>query len=474
MNVFATSSTNPEICQHPGSFRDPAGFLYKFDGILYRQINSAGELDYDHAKESNLYTELFKTGLLIPHEEVSNDLQYDSNAYKIIRPELIPFISYPYEWCFSQLKEAALTTLRVQKKALEHKMTLKDASAFNVQFLGSTPIFIDALSFERYIPGKPWSAYLQFCQHFLMPLALMSYRGPELLRFFQNNIDGIPLEVGTKLLPLKSRFRFGLLTHLFLHRYFKGKTSVEGKHLKGSSSNSSIGSFSLNSFYGLIDSLKSTVNSLDLKIQRSTWNNYYSETNYTPEAMLTKETLVKEMANKIKPKTVWDIGGNNGRFSNLLAANTNLCVCFDSDPWCVELNYRNLSKNSSKNVLPLFLDATNPTPAIGWNSNERSSFFERGPADLTLALAVIHHLRITGGAPFSTIVQFFSRFSKNLLIEFVPKEDSQVVRLLSSRTDIYSDYNESEFLSAFKEKFKVLERKEIPQTKRVLFLMTAL
>ncbi len=190
------------------SFRDPSGFLFSRNGALYRQINRVYADDYDHLISSGLYDQLVKSGLLIPHREVSEKPVYPELAVKVIQPELVPFISYPYEWSFSQLKDAALATLAIQKRSIKAGMSLKDASAYNIQFINGKPTLIDTLSFEIYKEGKPWDAYRQFCQHFLAPLALMArvdVRLGQLLRVF---IDGIPLDLASRLLPASTRAKF--------------------------------------------------------------------------------------------------------------------------------------------------------------------------------------------------------------------------------------------------------------------------
>lgn len=186
----------------PGSFRDPSGFVFWRDGVIYRQVNAIYKEDYDHLMSSGLYKALVDAGLLIPHEEVGAEPAVSDGAYKIIRPELVTFVSYPYEWSFSQLKDAALTTLRVQHESMDFGMTLKDCSAYNVQFKDGKPVFIDTLSFERYREGTPWAPYRQFCQHFLAPLALMSHRDVRLSQLLRIHVDGVPLDLASSLLPL--------------------------------------------------------------------------------------------------------------------------------------------------------------------------------------------------------------------------------------------------------------------------------
>ena len=201
----------------PSSFRDPSGYLFYLDGSLYRQINHNYKENYDHLMNSGLYDSLVNANLLIPHKEVDILESKTNEYYKIIKPEPIPFISYPYEWCFSQLKDAALTTLMIQKKSLEFGMSLKDCSAYNIQFRKGIPIFIDTLSFEKYVEGKPWIAYKQFSQHFFAPLVLQYYRDVRLNQLFRIYIDGAPLDLVSSMLPFYTWLKFSMLSHIHLH-----------------------------------------------------------------------------------------------------------------------------------------------------------------------------------------------------------------------------------------------------------------
>src|SRR5436190_13957563 len=257
------------------SFRDPSGFLFARGGILYRQVNRKYEQEYARLMESGLYEKLVKAGLLIPHIEVDQPpVEPDSAgavAHKIIQPERVPFISYPYEWSFGQLRDAALTTLSIQRRALKVGMSLKDASAYNIQFVRGKPTLIDTLSFEIYKEGQPWVAYRQFCQHFLAPLALMALKDVRLNQLLRVYIDGVPLDLASELLPAKTRFNFGLLTHIHLHagaqKKYSGIASEETK--------SRSGSMSKQAMTGLIESLESTIQKLDWTPHGTEWGNYY-------------------------------------------------------------------------------------------------------------------------------------------------------------------------------------------------------
>lgn len=413
---------------------------------------------------SGLYKTLINAGLLIPHKEVNIKYSISDKAYKIIKPELIPFISYPYEWCFSQLRDAALTTLGIQKKSLTFGMSLKDCSAYNIQFRKGKPIFIDTLSFEKYREGQSWVAYRQFCQHFLAPLALMSYRDIRLNQLFRTYIDGIPLDLASSLLPFRTRFKFSLFSHIHLH-------AKSQKYFADKSVNTSGHKIRYLSFLGLIDNLQSAIKKLRWRVQDTEWANYYEDTNYSAAALQHKKQIVAEFLDKISPRIIWDLGANTGMFSRIASDKGIQTISFDIDVAAVEKNYLECVKNGEANILPLLLDLTNPSPGIGWENSERMSLLERGPVDTALALALIHHLAISNNLPLHRIAEFFNRICSSLIIEFVPKSDSQVQRLLSTRKDIFPDYTQQVFENELRRYFKIQNYVKIINSERILYLM---
>jgi hypothetical protein len=447
------------------SYRDPCGFLFTLEGGLYRQINKAYQKHYEHLFSSGLYNKLTSVGLLIHHREVSIRPPVPELAYKIIEPELIPFISYPYEWGFGQYRDAALATLEIQKIALEHGMTLKDASAYNIQFSCGKPILIDTLSFEVYQSEKPWIAYRQFCQHFYAPLCLMAHVDIRISQLVRIHLDGIPLDLASHLLPLRTRLMLPELTHLHLH-------AKSQKSYAGSKSIPS-GNFSRMAMLGLIDSLETGVRQLRWKLPETEWGKYYEETNYTDAALTQKEQLVGEFLDLIQPKPsiVWDLGANTGVFSQQASSRKIPTIAFDVDPVAVEKAYSEARARSDSYMLPLILDLTNPSPAIGWGHSERASLLDRGPADAILALAVVHHLAISNNVPLNKLADFFAEAGRWLIIEFVPKSDSQVQRLLASRDDIFPHYTIDAFETAFRRHFEIHQAVVVKGTERRLYLM---
>ncbi len=448
------------------SYRDPSGFLFYRGNTLYRQINRSYKSDYDMLMESGLYRALVEEGLLIPHDEVGIDPLEPEEAYKVIEPRRIPFLSYPYEWCFSQLKDAALATMRVQKKAFEFGMCLKDASAYNIQFDGGKPVFIDTLSFEKYREGAPWIPYRQFCQHFLAPLALIAHRDMRFTQLFKSFMDGIPLDLASRLLPSRTRFSLSLLIHIHLHA--KSQKKYAGKTVAAREN-----AVSRLAFSGIIESLSSSVEKIEWKASKTEWGAYYDDTNYTDEAFGEKMRIVDGFIARKNPRTAWDLGANRGDFSRLASARKIRTVAFDIDPVAVELNYTLCREKNDGHLLPLLSDLTNPSPGIGWECMERKSLLERGPVDMAMVLALIHHLVIANNVPAGMVAGFLRRICGSLIIEFIPKEDSQVQRLLSTREDVFPRYTVECFEEDFSRFFTIDEKTPIAQSRRILYLMSS-
>ncbi len=447
------------------SFRDPSGYLYKdSSGQLIRYVSRSYAAAYDFLMKSGLYQALQEQGLMIAHSEIDKKPK-DANCYKLLKPQLVEFISYPYEWSFSQLKDAALATIKIQQIALQQGMVLKDASAYNIQFVNGRPTLIDTLSFERYQANEPWVAYRQFCQHFLAPLALATYVDIRLLKLLREYIDGIPLDLASLLLPAKTKLRPQLAMHIHLHARSQRKYANSKEFKKAR--------VSLRSLQNLVHSLEAVVSSLKWKPAGTEWGEYYSFTNYSDEAFKAKAAIVGQMIKRAKPQNVWDLGANTGQFSRLASQQRIFTVAADVDPVAVEKNYQQVKQHKQTSILPLLLDLTSPSPDLGWANQERESLAKRGPAGLIMALALIHHLAISNNVPLAEVADYFSRLAKYLIIEFVPKEDSQVQRLLVSRKDIFDNYNQAGFESAFGQHYDLLQAAKVKNSKRTIYLFKA-
>ncbi|MBS1565012.1 MAG: class I SAM-dependent methyltransferase, partial [Bacteroidetes bacterium] len=413
--------------QHPASFRDPAGFVFAYEGKYYRQVNQRYAAAYTQLKNSGLYDELVKEKKLLSHTELEQNLTGSPDWYKTLLPEQLSFISQPWEWCFSQWKNAALLTLSIAKKAMEKGMMLKDATPFNIQFQGTRPVFIDTLSFEPYDAGKPWVAYRQFTECFLGPLLLARYRSQDMPALFQLHTQGIPPALVSRLLPFKTRFNLNIYLHVHLPARMAAKAGDNAPEKKIV--------FSEKKLFSILDSLDALVRSLELPASVTTWNNYYEETILGKAYVEEKKAVIGRWLQQSSPATVLDIGTNTGLFAELAAAKSNLVIAVDADIDCINRLYRHCREQKIKNILPLRIDITNPSPATGWDNAERSAFLHRAKADLTMALALIHHLAITYNVTFPQMAATFAATAPQLIIEFVPKSDPKTALLLQHRED---------------------------------------
>ncbi len=454
--------------EESSSFRDHHGFVFFRGSTPFRLIRPSYQVHYEALMSSGLYDELVKRALLIPHQEVSppDGLSSQDELYKVIQPDKISFISYPYEWCFSQLKDAALLTLEVQKTALKHGMTLKDASAFNVQWISHRPVFIDSLSFQKYEEGQPWPAYKQFCEHFLGPLALMKFKTLQASQMMRFNLDGIPLNVISALLPKRSWFDLSFLIHIHLH-------ALSQRHLSGVDSKGKSPGITKAALLELIEQLEGAVRKLSRNPRKTEWTDYYQTFNYSSEGFEAKKNFLQEVLKSVRPERVLDLGTNTGEMSRVAAQAVGEVIAVDRDPECIEILYGQARKNAAEKILPLVMDLSNPSPALGWNSEERMSFIQRAPSDLVLAFALVHHLAIGGNVPFSRIARFLRSISKHLVIEFVPKDDSQCQKLLKFKDSNFPWYTEKEFENAMGSCFEILKKTPILDSSRTLYCMRA-
>jgi hypothetical protein len=452
---------------HPGSavsFRDPAGFVFTRDGILYRQVNAAFRGDFDLLRSSGLYDSLVERKALVRHDDAALELAASPDAARVIRPERVPLVSYPYEWTFGQLKAAALLTLDVLREALERGMILRDGTAANVQFIGARPVFIDTLSFGRYEDGQPWYGYRQFCEHFLAPLALTARRDGRLVGMLRRFPNGIPLDLASRLLDGWSWLRPGLALHLHAHARAQRKYA----DADATASTRRLGKPAL---LRMVEHLRLTVEGLDWHPEGTTWAEYERTHGYTSDAIEVKRALVAGYLARLSPSTVWDLGANTGVFSAVAAEGGARVAAIEGDVAAAERHYRRLAERCDERILPLVVDLLDPTPASGWAHSERQSLEQRGPVDAVLALALVHHLTLGGNVPLARVAEWFARLAGTLLIEWVPETDPQVRRLVQHRPEAPLPYDRTAFDAAFHSHFDVVDSAPVGESGRVLLVM---
>ena len=421
------------------SFRDPGGFVFTLDGILYRQVNETFGATYDRLIDSGLYAELTEADLMLDHEEVALRLDGAPTPRAILRPRLVPFISYPYEWCHGQLKAAALLTLELQKRAVARGLVLRDASAYNVQFVAGRPLFIDTLSFGSLVDGEPWGAYRQFCQHFVAPLALMSHVDASLAGLLRSHLDGIPLPLAARQLPLSTRFRPGLLTHLHLH----ARSIVRRSDPKPAADRAGTRRprMTRTALLGLIDSLEGTVRGLTYRSAEDSLGRLLRayELLSVGRAAQTGSGCPDDWDGAGAPADRHDLGSRR-EYRRLQPGGRRVGRA------CGQFRFRCRGRRAALSRLRRARRNAGVAAHSGSHQSERGNRVEVPGAAFTrrprprrslLALALIHHLAIGNNLPLDEIAQFLRSISRMLILEFVPKEDSQVQRMLSVREDIF-------------------------------------
>ncbi len=453
--------------RHPASWRDPSGFMYRREGVLLRQVQPAWAEEWRAFSASPLARSLVQKGRLVAWQDAPLSDAYDERAAAVIRPDVVPFISYPYEWTFGQLQDAALLTLDIQAAAIAQDWTLKDASAYNVQLRGVTPVLIDHLSFQRLAPESPWVAYQQFCEHFLAPLALMARRDVRMGRLLRDQIDGIPLDLAATLLPGRTRLKLGLGAHIHLHaRSQRGHAGDARKPADVTLSRSRLAA--------LIESLRGTVSGLSWRPAGTEWADYADRehASYEGGAPDAKETIVRDLLRASGPgagRSCWDLGANTGRFSAIAASLGYRVLSFDIDPAAAERHYRALKAHGRTDTTPLVMDLADPSPGLGWALRERDSLLERANADVIMALALVHHLGIGRNVPLAMVMDLFAGLAPQAIVEWVPRGDPMVDILLASREDVFTDYTTEGFETAIAARFQVVSRTPIPGSPRVLY-----
>jgi len=430
-------------------------------------VTSIAEEDYKFVRESGLITELIDSEKLLPETvlDPAEHIELDDNAVYVLEHPRLEAVSYPYEWSFPLLKSAALHQLEILLESLKYGVTLSDATAYNIQFKGVRPFFIDHLSFRKYEAGEYWGGHKQFCDQFLNPLLLRSLLGVPHNSWYRGSLEGISSEELSPLLKWRHKLKIGVLTHVVLQAKLQTRAKVKTVSKKALAR-----PLPLKSLQHILEGLRSHITSLSPKDkEKSVWENYTEEHSYDDQETLEKKNFIAEFAQAIHAPVAWDLGCNTGEYSQVLLENgINYVVGFDYDQGALEQAYARADANNL-NLLPLFFDAANPSPDQGWAQLERAGFKTRTNAKAMIALAFIHHLSIARNIPLAALVSWLVRIAPNGVIEFVPKEDPMVQELLRFRKDIFPDYNESHFQETLEKSASIVKKKVISKSGRVLY-----
>ena len=453
------------MIKESSSLRDPGGFLFYEKNVLYRLINKSYKENFDHFINSGLYKSLLDLKYIIHHHDTDISVQYEN--YKIIKPDKISFISYPYEWCFSQFKAAALLTLKIQHEAVKLGMTLKDATPYNVQFVNNNPLFIDTLSFEiKDSDDYSWAPLRQFIEMFLGPLILISHENIESNLILKNKINGIPLSEITKNLSLKTKIKPFIFFNILIANILSKKSSKETSSKKMN--------ISKNQHLNIIESYISFIENLNLKKYKTEWMNYNNETEIEKgNYRLDKKKYLITFLSEVNAEVIWDVGANDGHYSRIVSDYYKRLVdiySLDIDPICVEKNFE-LNIGTHQNINPLLFDIANPSTAIGWLNSERKNIFSRLPTpNLIIALALLHHV-LNLNIKLQDILSFFSKTTSHLIIEYISISDEKAQSIFQSRIETVEYPSKNTFETEISKFFKIIKSEELLENKRYLYLL---
>lgn len=459
-----------KLFQETGSFRDPAGNVFVADNRVFRSINEVARAGYEEIRGKGILSKVIQQGYLIGFEELSkSDWPIDTlgAAYVVEHPR-IPYISYPYEWSFSQLKAAALHHLDFQLALLESDVVLSDATAYNIQFIGCKPVFIDFLSLRPYRKGEFWLGHRQFCEQFLNPLLLRAFNGIYHNAWFRGSLEGIRTIDLARLVPTSKKFSWNVVSQVILQAKLDSKViNTPDKLIKKAKSH---GQLSKNAYYGFLSQMRKWISKLvPADGGKTAWRDYAHTHTYTSKEAALKRQFVKDFIAATKPKTLIDMGCNTGDYSVVaLESGAEYVVGFDFDQQAIDLAFSR-AIDQQLPFLPLFLDAANPSPNQGWMQAEREGFAGRTKADALVALAFEHHLAIARNIPLQQVIQWLVNIAPHGVIEFVPKSDSTIQRMLSLREDIFYDYSVETFEIHLKSLSTIIKKQFVSESGRCLF-----
>ena len=457
---------DPAGAADPGSFRDRSGRVFIKDGRVFRSVMASAHEEIQFVLDSGLFGALTDTNRLVALEPVETSVLADEEpgAAAVFEHPRLDHVSYPYEWSFSLLKAAALLQLDVHLEALRHQVTLSDATAYNIQFRGPEPVFIDHLSFRRYREGEYWAGHRQFTAEFLAPLLLRALLGVPHNAWFRGSMDGIAVEDLNRLLPLSAKLSWNVLTHVCLQaRLQRGADQADAARAMAQRKLPRV------ALERMLTGLQHWIERLQpADTGKTTWQNYVGEHSYDDEELATKRAFVDRFVRASGAGVVWDIGCNTGDYSAVaLAAGARTAIGFDADHGALELAYAR-ARSERANLLPLWLDAANPSPDQGWGQVERQGLGRRASGDCLLALAVVHHLAIARNVPLEAVIDWLVSLAPAGVIEFVPREDPMVQRLLRLREDIFDDYHLERFRAAVRSRAALRAEEVVSKSGRTL------
>ena len=447
----------------PGSFRDPDGRVFRVGEKVFRSVTGSAARNFARAEDAGVMRKLVDRGQLVDFTDVTEQASKVGieQADILLSHPQIPFISYPYEWSFSLHKAAALAHLDLHLELLSEDFTLVDATAYNMQFDGTRPVHIDHLSIRPYEDGEIWAAHRQFCMQFLNPLLMWSMLDLQPNHWFRGSLEGIAPEDLAKLVPLRKRLNWTVLTHVI------AQATLQNRSVQSTTGSSRYREARLprSSFEGMLRGLRGAIAKMEVPSHKTVWGEYANNTSYAAPEAAAKHDLVKEAVAAIKPGLLYDIGCNTGDYSkSALEAGAGKVIGFDFDHGALEIAFKR-AQLEQLDLLPLWLDAANPSPSQGWGEAERMGLSKRAKPDALLALAFIHHIAIGRNVPLDMAVDWLVSLAPAGVIEFPHKEDPMVQLLLSQRPDIFPDYHNDTFANLLSQRAQIVKAVDVLPTR---------
>ena len=453
----------------PGSFRDPDTKVFRQGEAVFRCLTSRALEDWTQLASTGFFARLSADGTLIPTEQVTDRSAFpdlDPRWAAVLRHQTVPFISYPYEWPFGMLRDAALLQLDLTRTALDEGMTLKDATPYNTQWIGSRPTFIDLGSFTAYEPGEPWAGYRQFCEQFLYPLFLQAYKNVPFHLWLRGRLDGMTADVCKSLLSVRDYFRPGVLAHVYLQAKAQTRYEDSDRDIKN---DLRAAGFGTSLIQNNLMRLRRTVERLEWNPLRSTWSEYERQHSYDDDDVQRKSNFVRRVLAPRRWSLVWDIGCNTGTYSRLAAEHADHVLALDADHVVIDRLYHRLKEEGDSKILPLVADVADPSPGLGWRGQERRPLEDRGSPELILCLALIHHVVIGRNIPIAELIDWLAGFGADLVIEFVNHGDPMVDKLLRNRTGQDVEYSAEALEAALARSFGTVTHEELASGTRALY-----
>lgn len=474
--MTAVRST-PDQAPETGSFRDPSGQIYIVDGRVLRGVNAQTAADLSALLELDFFSNAVRARNIVETRPVQTPPGKFPSSFgdqpwaQFFEHQAIPFVTYPYEWTFSMLRDAALLQLRLLENALENGWMLKDATPYNIQFTGSKPTFIDVASFEPWVKGEPWAGYRQFCNMFLFPLMLKSYLGIDHTRILRSHLDGISAMEVARMLRGAARFKPGVLSHVLFPARVEAsiakreRNAVAAKRRRAPHQSKAM-------IVGLVQSLQRLILRMGTSDAQTNWSHYDQTHTYSEPDFEQKKSFVQRHVGATQHQVIWDIGSNTGTFSRLCAPFAEQVIAIDGDQEAVDMLYRAEKNAAQSNILPLVMDLANLSPGQGWAGCERKAFDKRTMPDLVISLALIHHLRISANVPVAMFLDWLRALGSTVILEFVDRHDEMVEKLLTNKKEQYDDYNKDAFQRAVEDRFVIRESKDLKGGRRTIYMLS--